>query len=296
MPIDRHRSPRTEANPWQEPSSATVLLPFAASRPVRRVAAFRRWLTARQVAGVLALCAVLLWRPVEAQQISLQRYGKADGLVNQNPSSLLQDRDDFRWVCTENGLYRYDGNRLRRFGEDNGRGGWLAQPVLSTEQRAGTPDLARLVSANQEADGRLWLGCGEAICSVDAQGVRRWGTADGVPDDEWAAFLCDSAGVLWARGRHGVLALPAGGQRFAPQSVPNAALRTFDDASVLAESADGSIVLRTDQGVARWQLGQWSEWTVGNGLPSPDVSTVLFDREGSLWLGVGGLGLSRWLG
>jgi len=348
----------------------TMSMLSVANRPLRRCAALLRRRTLRCAAALGALCALLLSVPASAQQLSLRRYGKADGLVNQNPACLLQDHADFLWVCTENGLFRYDGSRFRRFGEDDGldntlvhsaiedrsgriwvatssdlylgeqgrfrpvrpqgralpfakevrlrvladgriaaivqrqlialredgRGGWLAEPMLSAAQVADTPDLARLLSAYQAPGAGLWLGCGAAICSVDARGVRRWGTSDGVPEDEWVAFLRDAGGALWARGRRGVLLLPAAGERFVPQAVPNAALRTFSDASVLAESSDGSIVLRTDKGVARWRLGRWSEWTMGNGLPSPDITALLFDREGSLWMGIGGLGLARWLG
>lgn len=305
-----------------------------------------------------------------AQQISLQRYGKAEGLLNQNPRCLLQDREEFLWVCTENGLYRYDGYRFQRFGEadglentmiysavedrdgriwvatssdlyvgqhghfravrplgrplafaaeirlrvlkdgriagvlqrrllavrDDGHGGWQSQPMLSLQQLADQPDLERLTSVYQETDGRLWLGCGEAVCSVDASGVRRWGAAEGVPRDQWHGFLRDAEGQFWARGRKSVLMLPAGGARFIRQDVPNAALRNARGASVLAQSPDGGIVLQTDHGLARRRLGHWIELTPANGLPSRDVDAVLFDRGGALWLGLGGVGLFRWLG
>ena len=324
-----------------------VSTPTAATRS-RRLAPALAWASAW-----LAFVGLLLPAPCLSQHVKLQRYGKSQGLVNQNPMCLLRDREEYLWVCTENGLYRYDGDRFTRFSEadglDNTRvysavldasgrlwlatssdlyvgehgrfqavrpqgraltfaaearlrlltdgriaavlqrrvvavrevspGLWHADALFSDQLLAQVPDLARAVNLNQEEDGRLWLGCGSAICSVRDDEVRRWGPLEGVPGDQWAGFLRDRAGRLWARGRNSVLMLPKEGERFLAQSVPHVALRNLNGASVLAESPYGSIVLRTDHGLARWEEGRWS-----------------FDQEGSLWLAMDGTGLARWIG
>src|SRR5579864_4400442 len=54
--------------------------------------------------------------PVEAQQYSFRYYGSEDGLTNLAVKVLFQDRTGFLWAGTENGLFRYDGQRFQRCG------------------------------------------------------------------------------------------------------------------------------------------------------------------------------------
>src|SRR5581483_2696311 len=50
-----------------------------------------------------------------AQRYTFRTYGQADGLGNLTPLSLFQDRTGFLWVGTQNGLFRYDGERFDSF-------------------------------------------------------------------------------------------------------------------------------------------------------------------------------------
>ena len=58
------------------------------------------------IAGIPAFC----------QKIELKHYGRSEGLSNQVVSCLLQDHEGFLWIGTQNGLFRYDGQRFERFG------------------------------------------------------------------------------------------------------------------------------------------------------------------------------------
>src|SRR5579863_1596428 len=57
---------------------------------------------------------------LEAQQYSFRYYGGDQGLMNLAVRVLFQDRTGFLWVSTENGLYRYDGERFQEFGAAEG--------------------------------------------------------------------------------------------------------------------------------------------------------------------------------
>ncbi len=50
-----------------------------------------------------------------AQRYTFQLYGRAEGLTNLTPISVLQDRTGFLWVGTQNGLFRYDGSQFEAF-------------------------------------------------------------------------------------------------------------------------------------------------------------------------------------
>jgi len=72
----------------------------------------------------LHLTAILgcLWLPVsvKAQEYSFRYYGQEDGLTSLAVKVLYQDRTGFLWAGTENGLFRYDGQRFQRYGPVEG--------------------------------------------------------------------------------------------------------------------------------------------------------------------------------
>ena len=50
-----------------------------------------------------------------AQRYNFKFYGEDEGLKNLAVQAVLQDRAGFLWAGTQNGLYRYDGNRFTAF-------------------------------------------------------------------------------------------------------------------------------------------------------------------------------------
>lgn len=58
--------------------------------------------------------------PARAQQYSFRYYGTEEGLTSVAVKVLFQDRTGFLWVGTENGLFRYDGQRFQRYGSAEG--------------------------------------------------------------------------------------------------------------------------------------------------------------------------------
>jgi len=63
---------------------------------------------------------LLLSAGVCAQEYSLRTFGNADGLNNLAVRQVYQDRLGFVWVSTENGIFRYDGERFEAFGPSEG--------------------------------------------------------------------------------------------------------------------------------------------------------------------------------
>jgi len=90
----------------------------------------------------LAALAVLFLSPtvVFAQRYNFKFYGDEEGLHNLAVQTIIQDRSGFLWVGTQNGLFRYDGNRFLEF-----------------DRRSGLPS-ARIESLYESVDGTLWVG------------------------------------------------------------------------------------------------------------------------------------------
>src|SRR5579864_2057047 len=78
--------------------------------------------------------------PLCAQRYTYKFYGQEEGLQNLAVQAILQDREGFLWVGTQNGLFRYDGSRFKAFTKNDG-----------------LPE-ARIESLHEAADGTLWVG------------------------------------------------------------------------------------------------------------------------------------------
>ncbi|HTR26902.1 MAG TPA: EAL domain-containing protein [Terriglobales bacterium] len=93
--------------------------------------------TIRWVSLVL-LMPVLGW----AREYSFRSFGNADGLTNLAVRQIYEDRVGFLWVSTENGIFRYDGERFEAFGPEQGI------PLNSAAAFGEAPDGSLLVGGN----------------------------------------------------------------------------------------------------------------------------------------------------
>ncbi len=71
---------------------------------------------------------------VWAQEYGFRTFGTAEGLNNLAVRQVYQDRGGFIWVSTENGIFRYDGDRFESFGPAQGI------PVSSVAAFGDAPD------------------------------------------------------------------------------------------------------------------------------------------------------------
>jgi diguanylate cyclase (GGDEF)-like protein len=79
---------------------------------------------------------------LRAQEYSFRYLGVADGLDNLAVQQIYQDRVGFIWVSTENGIFRYDGDRFEAFGPDQGI------PLTSGAAFGDAPDGSLLVGGS----------------------------------------------------------------------------------------------------------------------------------------------------
>ncbi len=258
-----------------------------------------------------------------------RRYGQAEGLAGSQSIALLVDRRQRLWVGAWEGLYLLQGERLVAV-KDEGRalklgggqeladgpadsvlvasGGVLWQVsgeagktavrrFFPAAERQRRPALDHIQSVMTEADGRVWTGCADALCEAGPRGVTVWDAAAGVPEDTWLNLRRAADGALWARGKHHVIVLEAGADRFIDRTPPGEVMRKVAQVTTLMEDADQRMLISVDQGVARWRAGRWEFFGPSNGLKmGGGVHAILVDRDQGLWLGTGGHGLARWTG
>jgi len=70
--------------------------------------------------SVLSLLLVCFATALLAQQINFRNISNSLELPSQECYNVLQDSKGYIWICTENGLCRYNGNELKTFDKRNG--------------------------------------------------------------------------------------------------------------------------------------------------------------------------------
>jgi signal transduction histidine kinase/ligand-binding sensor domain-containing protein/CheY-like chemotaxis protein len=247
--------------------------------------------------------------------IAFRRFGRADGIQGETIASLHVTRSGELWAGTNQGLFRFDGRQFQRISlpaqihsiEANaivsdrngvvyaGTDAGLAAGNTATGFRLIAPIGRQTVTSGLTFDTneRLWFWSGGRICTLDAGALRPASRLLDPSPNGFSAMLADASGRLWARSPRHLFLREAGSSDFA---VYGRALPPCSDMCGLAMDRGHRLLVPTDLGLAREDNGQWTIADKAHGLMANEVTCVLQDSEGSVWLGLGGAGLARWRG
>ena len=131
------------------------------------------------------------------------------------------------------------------------------------------------------------------LCELDNRTVTDVSAAQGLPPDRWDAILGDLEGNLWVRSATALYLRRNGSARFELQPGLAESTNTFP---TMALDPAGRLLAPTNRGLMRQTAAGWELIDAEQGITSNDISAVFQDREGSVWLGLLGSGLARWLG
>ncbi len=242
-------------------------------------------------------------------------WGQEEGLFQPTIYSILQTRDGFLWLGTQDSLIRFDGLHFREF--DDGHSA-LHQSLIH--------------ALAQDREGNLWvgsLGAGVAKIAPDAA-LTRFTTQQGLPSDSVFCIATDSQGAVWictsqglarfASGRFRVFTAADGlasdgvratcdakdgtrwvagldfglsrsnGARFSPYVSPS--ISPLDNITALECGSDGSVWAGTASGLLQIHNGSSRLFTTRDGLPDNAVSALAQNSDGDLWVGTND-GISR---
>jgi signal transduction histidine kinase/streptogramin lyase len=242
-----------------------------------------------------------------------------DGLPSARIESLYEADDHTLWVGTSAGLARRQGPRFQYV--DVGR------PIEIVGRSAIASDKSGHILVSSSAglligspsgggfhfkaippipgkdpavhgvhlspDGVVWFGCGPGICRLESSRVTALGEEYGIPPDRWDAIVTDREGTLWIRSSTRLLRRLPIAARFEPVDVP---IPENSDFAALSLGRNGELFVPTDFGVSIRAGGKWRYLGKAQGLPADTTSSVLVDQQGSIWIGLLGSGVARWLG
>ena len=240
------------------------------------------------------IAAASLAAAADAPPLVLTHLTTADGLPEGDVHAILQDSQGFMWFGTEDGLVRYDGQELVRYGYSR------------KENRALPGTYINQIVEDPHHD--LWL-------AING-GLARWNRADdrfriyrhdphdpsSLGSDEVNTISIDAQGRIW------VGTTDAGLDVLDPQTGRFEHLRheatepgslTSNHVTTLTRDHAGNLWVGTDQGLDELEPGQSTfrhfhhVASDPRTLSSNDVWQVLEDSSGSIWVATFGGGLDR---
>ncbi len=196
-----------------------------------------------------------------------QRVGEQLGLGSVTPSSILQDKLGFIWIGTRDGLLRYDGARVIRFGLDQGL------PSTDVEQ------------IEQAPSGRIWIVTRAGLAFYEGNAVHAFKLPEAFSEFNGPQLLAlDHDGVPYLATLHGLLRLDATKGKIAKiwdkaDGLPAA------EVEAVTVGPDGHVWFAADHRVGWLDAEQHPQFfPAQSGLPREKIVTILRDNQRVLWV------------
>jgi len=208
----------------------------------------------------------LTLRVLNAQQYNFRYFGVAEGLTDLTIRQIYQDHTGFLWVSTEQGIFRFDGERFEPFGSAQG------MPATSGVSFGDAPDGSLLVGGDQglfHLSGNRFEKVPLAAGSVNAShGIQS--------DGKGHTFIGADSGLFE------LVAVP-GRARFDARRIPQ--VPGTSSPVVDGVSVDGEVVWY-GCGLELCRMDPNGTTFMGpeNGLPGLVWELILKDAGGNLWV------------
>jgi signal transduction histidine kinase/ligand-binding sensor domain-containing protein len=257
--------------------------------------------------GVLAL-PLTAW----ASRMPVQMFSVAEGLPRNSASCLTAGQTGVMWICTSEGLTRYDGSGFRVFGKESGLpaagvayatparagGYWLVTRAgicrLEKTARIGEPcpvipgsllESLPLAFVFESASGRTWMGAGSRLYEIVSPGAALKSgsmalrqTVFLAPEPQTVGSLCDAPdGGLYVGTSEGLY-------EFHEASGMSVITRAWGVNDML-RLPDGSLWLATSSGPVHWLPAGKPQLKLIP--PVIEARQVIQRRDGSLWFAAG---------
>jgi signal transduction histidine kinase/ligand-binding sensor domain-containing protein len=222
---------------------------------------------------------------VGARQVRFRTYTPSEGLSQATSRALVQDRDGFVWIGTQDGLNRFDGYSFRIYKHDR------SDPTTLSHNH--------IWALLADPDGSVWVG-------TQAGGLNRYDpTRDRFVAYESAnaseaaasrlvtALLLDRSGRIWVANGVGRLQwVDREHERLV--DTPLAESASLRMVRAMLQASDGTIWIGTAQGLYRTTADAQSMVEVRAGEEQPlDVYALAQTPDGDLWVGSDASGLYR---
>ena len=262
--------------------------------------------------AALVLTFALLAAPAAALNpgTGLSQYGRDvwdgdSGLPQNSVDSILQTRDGYLWLGTQEGLVRFDGVRFSVFDSRNSpaiRDDWVRSLC---EARDGTlwvgtaegllrshngrfdgwqpdGDLARgaVTQLLESRDGSLWAVTARGLIRLRGHAPHLFDENDGLAIGQVTSIAEDKDGRLWAGGQLGLSLLD--GEKFRSLAVPEEAMKGV---TALVRDPKGGLWAGTRSGIFHAGTGRVESHPFPRTSQAAPAQVLYVDAEGAVWIG-----------
>ena len=189
-----------------------------------------------------------------------------DGLPENSVQTVVQTRDGYIWLATQEGLVRFDGIQFTVYDKSN------------------TPQLGSsyILALYEDHESSLWIGTTRGICRLKDGQFTAYPTEGGLsPDSVWSIYETTD-GTLWTgTDGKGLGRLKDG--KFSHYTTKDGLSDNFIWS--LKGTSDGSLWIGTNRGLNRLKDGAFTVYTVKEGLPNNVVWSLALSGTNGLWVG-----------
>ena len=263
-------------------------------------------------------------------ELSLSQLGHTawrvqDGALPGVPTAIAQTIDGYIWIGTPDGLVRFDGAAFTPVAPPRAQGEgtptitalnttqdgslWIGTPLRLLRWRGGRfhtyeSPLGYYSDLRQGPDGKIWVTRSHtrealgSLCEVREDRIICYGPNQGIPFKNAGALAVEKSGAIWI-GSSDKLARWQGGhsQVFAPTGLSrNSQLAGFEAVAIAPDGSIWSGVLNGGPGLGLQHFadGRWTPVIRGDiDTSNWRVTSLLFDHDGTLWVGTTNRGIYR---
>jgi ligand-binding sensor domain-containing protein/two-component sensor histidine kinase len=261
------------------------------------------------VAGlrISILLMVLAASVAHSRRLPIRTYNSADGLARDHILCIVQDSRGFLWLCTPEGLSRFDGYGFTNYHKEQGLPGEYITDFLQTRRGAywvGTggglarfdptgrgprfqvvplsaPDGAAIpLRLYEDRSGGVWCLADHGIVFHLGPGETVFRSGDfHLPDQPVSAVLEDTRGGFWIGTGDGLFRRD-GDKPAVRYGLPTGFAHAFIQA--LFEDRDGRLWIGTRDGLIRIEGQRMHVYTTKDGLPANRIQDLLETSDGTL--------------
>lgn len=201
---------------------------------------------------------------------SLKEFGHQvwvteNGLPQNTVQSIIQTRDGYLWIGTQEGLARFDGLNFAVFDKEN-------TPAFKSND---------IRFMHEDKQGSLWISTSYGLVRRENGQFTSFTIVDGLPDNSIGPVVEDLNGNI-------LIGTAAGLARF-----ENGKFRNFTTEHGLSSNviqslcarSNGTVLVGTSAGVVSLNGDHFSRWSAPENLVNVNITAIAEEKNGRLWFG-----------
>lgn len=205
------------------------------------------------------------------RDFSHQVWQTDDGLPQNTVYSILQTRDGFLWLGTQEGLARFDG---------------VSFTIFSRATVPGFPH-NQILHLFESSDSTLWISTSGGVVRYRYGQFSFYTTRDSLPDPNVNSIAVDTNGIVWIGTNNGLFSLKDG------KFTKAVGLTHHYIKSLLVDRSGRLWVGTNGGGLSLLKDGKFKTYTVKDGMSSNYITCLFESTRNDLWIGTFGGGITR---